>query len=55
MEREDIERLKIRFTPIIEEGRNFFGKETFDNHVKDVFEYFGYDVDDKEIKEIIGF
>ena len=52
MEREDIERLKEKAKPIMEEGRRFFGKEVYDNHIKATLKYFDYDIEDDIIKEI---
>lgn len=54
MERKDIEVLKAKFQPILERGRNFWGKEVFDNHVIDLLEYFGYSTEDEIVIEILG-
>ena len=52
MERRDIERLKLKMAPILERGRISFGKEAYDNHIKDVLRYLGYDLNDPILKEI---
>lgn len=54
MERDEIEMLKKRAAPIMEEGRRFFGKEVYDNHIKEILKHFGYGPEDKEINEIFG-
>ena len=54
MERKEIERIKQKVQSALEQGRFFFGKEAYDNHVIDVLEHFGYSIDDKEIIEIFG-
>lgn len=52
MERRDIERFKFMMAPILERGRISYGKEVYDNHVKDVLRCFDYDLNDPIIKEI---
>ena len=52
MERKDIERLKSQMAPVLEAGRRSFGKDFYDNHIKDVLRYFDYDVNDPIVKEI---
>ena len=54
MERSEIETLKAEITPYLEGGRNFFGKEAFDNHIIDILELFGCSTEDKVIIEIFG-
>lgn len=54
MDKADVERLKERFKPVLNGGRRFFGREVYDNHVKDVLVHFGYDVNDRVVKEIFG-
>lgn len=52
MERRDIERLKKKMAPVLERGRSIFGKEVYDNHIKDLLRYFDYDLNDPIVKEI---
>jgi hypothetical protein len=52
MERKDIERLKSQMAPVLERGRRSFGKDFYDNHIKDLLRYFDYDVNDPIVKEI---
>jgi len=52
MEREEIERLKARFKPIMDRGRKWFGSEVYDNHIRDVLKCFDMDVNREDIKEI---
>ena len=52
MERKDIERLKKKMAPVLERGRRSFGKDFYDNHIKDLLRYFDYDVNDPIVKEI---
>jgi hypothetical protein len=52
MERKDIERLKSQMAPVLEGGRNWFGKEVYDNHIKDLLRYFDCDINDPIVKEI---
>ena len=54
MDKADTERLKERFKHVLNGGRRFFGREVYDNHVKDVLVHFGYDVNDMVVKEIFG-
>jgi hypothetical protein len=54
MKKKDIKYLKERFKPIHERGREMFGKERYDKHVKDILVHFDYDIDDRDIKEIFG-
>lgn len=50
MERKDIERFKSQFQPILEQGRRWFGKEIYDNHIIDILEYFGFSTEDEMSK-----
>lgn len=52
MQRNEIEKLKAKMHPVLEWGRQFFGKEEYDNHIKSVLEHFGYDTNRDDIKEI---
>lgn len=54
MDKADVERLKERFKPVLNGGRRFFGREVYDNYVKDILVHFGYDVNDRDVKEIFG-
>ena len=54
MNKADIENLKEKFKPVLYKGRMLFGRETYDNHVKDVLAHFGLDVNDRDIKDIFG-
>jgi hypothetical protein len=55
MEREEIERLKEAFKPVQERGRRMFGKDVFDEHIKDLLRYFEYDPEnDVLVKEIFN-
>lgn len=52
MERRDIERLKLKMAPTLERGRIIFGKEVYNNHIKDVLRHLDYDLNAPIIKEI---
>ena len=52
MEREAVERLKEEMKPVMERGRRMFGKEIYDNHIRDWLLYFDIDPNDKYAKEI---
>ncbi len=52
MKKVEIEKYKEWFKPILDAGRKMFGAEVYDNHVKDVLLYFGFDLNDIAIKEI---
>ena len=54
MDKADVERLKERFKPALNRGRSLFGREEYDNHIKDVLAHYGYDVNDRVVKEIFG-
>ncbi len=54
MEHSQIKNLKESFRPVLEQGRNFFGKEAYDNHIIKILEYLGYSIEDKIIIEIFG-
>lgn len=54
MDKADVERLKERFKPVLNDGRRLFGREVFDNHIKDILVHYGYDVNDRVVKEIFG-
>ena len=55
MEREEIERLKTKFKPIMDAGREWFGREVYDNHIRDLLKCFDMDVNREDIKEIFDF
>ena len=52
MEREEVERLKKKMRPTLERGRRAFGKEYYDQHIKDILTYFDMDINNKDVKEI---
>ena len=54
MEHSQIENLKDSFRPVLEQGRNFFGKEAYDNHIINILEYLGYSTEDEIIIELFG-
>lgn len=54
MERKEIDSLRAKFQPILEQGREWFGKEVYDNHIIDCLEYLGFSTEDEIIKVIFG-
>lgn len=52
MERKEVERFKEMMRPTLERGRRAFGKEHYDQHIKDLLTYYDMDINDKDTKEI---
>ena len=54
MERKEIDSLRAMFRPVLEQGRKWFGKEVYDNHIIDLLEYLGFSTEDEIVVEIFG-